>query len=46
MRFIIQGKYGFGWEDLCEEEDRKEARQRLKEYNENEPQYPHRIKKT
>ena len=42
MVFVIQGNYGQGWEDVTEEEIFLEARQRLKEYNENEPQYPHR----
>jgi hypothetical protein len=36
--YILQGNYGYGqgWEDLCAEDTRKEARQRLKEYQENE----------
>jgi hypothetical protein len=40
--FVIQGNYGQGWEDVTEEESFLEARERLKEYDENEPQYPHR----
>ena len=40
--FIVQGNYGAGYEDLTCEDTRKEARQRLKEYNENEG-YAHRI---
>jgi hypothetical protein len=43
--YEIQGDYGYGWEYLCEEETRKDAREQLKCYNENEPQYEHRIKK-
>jgi hypothetical protein len=39
---IVQGNYGQGWEDVTAEESYSEARQRLKEYNENES-YPHRI---
>lgn len=40
--FKIQGNYGQGWEDECFEETRKEARQRLREYQENSP-YPSRM---
>lgn len=38
VEFVLQGDYGYGhgWEDLCAEDTRKEARQRLKEYRENE----------
>lgn len=41
--FEIQGNYGQGWECVTAEDDRKEARARLKEYRENEPQYSHRM---
>jgi hypothetical protein len=43
--FVVQGYYGagYGWEDLCASEDRKEAREDLKSYRENETQYPHRM---
>jgi hypothetical protein len=41
--FTIQGNYGYGWEDVTAEDTHKEARLRLKEYNDNEPQYQHRI---
>jgi hypothetical protein len=43
--FIIQGLYGagYGWEDVTAEESSKEARARLREYRENEPEYPHRM---
>ncbi len=34
--FELEGNYGFGWEYLTAEETRKEIRQRLKEYRENE----------
>lgn len=41
--YIIQGHYGdYGWEDVNTEETLKDARRSLREYNENEPQYPHR----
>jgi hypothetical protein len=41
--FVVQGAYGQGWEDVTQEDARKEARMRLLEYSENEPQYPHRL---
>ena len=41
--YAVQGYYGQGWEDLILEDDRKEARARLKEYNENEKMYSHRL---
>lgn len=43
--FVVQGNYGYGdgWEDLCASEVRKEAREDLKAYRVNEPQYPHRM---
>ncbi len=34
--WILQGRYGQGWEDLTAEESRKEIVQRRKEYRENE----------
>lgn len=43
--FDIQGDYGQGWETETTEETLKDAKERLKEYNINCPQYPHRIKK-
>jgi hypothetical protein len=35
---VLQGNYGYGdgWEDLCADESRKEVRQNLREYRENE----------
>jgi len=42
--FKIQGHYGQGWEDECFEDNRKEARQRLREYRENSA-YPSRMVK-
>lgn len=38
----IQGNYGQGWECLTAEETRKDAKEQLRIYDENEP-YPHRI---
>lgn len=41
--YIVQGNYGQGWEDITAEPTRKECKERLKEYRENEPQYNHRM---
>lgn len=41
--FVVQGNYGQGWEDVYESEDRKDAKDRLKEYNENEKEYAHKL---
>ncbi|MBE3036952.1 MAG: hypothetical protein IMZ70_07740 [Candidatus Atribacteria bacterium] len=41
--YTVQGNYGQGWEDVTAEDNRKEARIRLQEYRENEPQYAHRL---
>ncbi len=35
--FVIQGHYGCGWEDVCEEDTRRLGREQLKCYNDNEP---------
>lgn len=43
--YEVQGNYGYGWEMVTTEDTPTEARKRLKEYDDNEPQYPHRIKK-
>lgn len=42
---VVQGNYGYGhgWEDLTAEENRKEARDRLREYRENERGTPFRL---
>jgi len=40
---IVQGYYGQGWEDETAEENAAQAWQRLKEYRENMPEYPHRV---
>lgn len=34
--FVLQGYYGHGWEDLTASESRKEMRDDLKAYRENE----------
>jgi len=41
--YTVQGYYGRGWEDVATEDARHEARARLREYRENEPQYAHRL---
>lgn len=45
--YEVQGNYGYGhgYECVTTEETRQEARQRLKEYRENEPGTPFRIVK-
>ena len=42
--FVVQGHYGdqYGWEDLCQSEDFKEARGWVRDYNRNEAA-PHRL---
>lgn len=43
--FVIQGYYGrqHGWEDVTTEETYREARDQLRAYRENEPEYRHRL---
>ena len=43
--YAVQGYYAHGWEDVCEEETKAEAQDRLREHDENEPQYRHRIQR-
>jgi hypothetical protein len=43
--YEIQGNYGQGFECVTTEETWKAAREQLKCYRENEPQYSHRIVK-
>lgn len=40
--YIVQGNYGYGWDDLTFEDTYEEAKKQKKVYNENE-NYPHRI---
>lgn len=42
-RHAVQGNYGRGYEDLVEEDIAADARDRLKEYRENEPGTPFRL---
>ena len=43
--YVVQGYYGklYGWEDVCQSESYREARQDLKAYRLNENEYPHRM---
>lgn len=43
--FDIEGLYSYGWESVTCEETRKDARERLKEYKENEPGTAFRLRK-
>lgn len=45
--YQIQGYYDreYGWEEVCAEYTYRDAKTQLKCYNENEPEYPHRIVK-
>lgn len=43
--YEIQGNYGYGWEGLVTVDTLKEAKQDLKDYNDNEPSVPHKIVK-
>ena len=43
--FEIQGDYGNGWETVCAEETLSDAKKQLRCYDENETNYPHRIKR-
>jgi len=43
LYYVVQGQYGYGWEDVTAEESLKEGNARLKEYQENEPMTAHRI---
>lgn len=42
-KYIIQGHYGYGWEDVTITDTMQEAKARLKDYRENEPEYNHRM---
>ena len=41
--YVVQGNYGYGWEDLISSEDHREAKARLKDYRDNEKKYSHRM---
>jgi hypothetical protein len=42
--WVLQGNYGYGWEDLTAEDKFKDIRQRAKEYRTNAPQGRYRVK--
>lgn len=41
--YCVKGNYGQGWEIVYNTENRQDALDRLKEYNENEKQYAHKL---
>jgi hypothetical protein len=41
--YVVQGNYGYGYEDLTAEDTRTAARQQLRDYRENERNAAHRI---
>jgi hypothetical protein len=41
--YVLQGNYGFGWEDICQSEKGADIRPDLKAYRENAPEYRYRI---
>ena len=43
--FVVQGRYAtqYGWEDLTQSDSYKEAREYLRDYQKNAPEYPHRM---
>ena len=41
--YMVMGNYGQGWETVYSSEDKADAEARLKEYNENEKEYPHKM---
>ena len=43
--WVVQGNYGYGWDDVVEEDTWKEAWDMFICYTENEPQYQHRVKR-
>ena len=43
--YYLMGNYGYGWEEMFECENWKDAREQLKTYRDNEPQYSHKIVK-
>ena len=35
--YVLQGNYGYGWDDLTYEDSRREANEQMKCYQENQP---------
>ena len=42
--YVVQGNYGYGWDDLTCEDTKKEALKQKQCYDENERGIPHRVK--
>ncbi len=42
--YEVWSDYGYGWEAECEGEDKADAKRLLKEYRENAPQWPHKLR--
>lgn len=40
--YILYGNYGYGWDELCAYETRREAEADYEAYRENEPEYAHK----
>lgn len=43
--YHVQGNCGCGWETVTIDETMAEAKAMLRDYNENETMYPHRVRK-
>ena len=43
--YVLLSNYGCGWEEELEEDTLKEAKEQLKTYRENCPNYQYRLKK-
>lgn len=43
--WVLQGNYGYGWDDLVTYESKEEAQEDYKTYREEEPEFAHRIRK-
>ena len=45
VEYRIEQDWGEGWEEVCAEETRAEARDRYREYRENQPGIPVRVRR-
>lgn len=43
VEYVVQGHYGYGWEDVYTAETYKEGKSILIDYVKNETGYPHRM---
>ena len=43
--WVLQGNYGYGWDDLVTYDSKEEAQEDYKTYREEEPEFAHRIRK-